>query len=240
MTADDAGTVPEPGSGPTLAVPAPNQGPSRRRRFRGWRHSRPFSGGLLLILSGLELLFIPLSGVLFHGAVKLVIYIGIGGVFGVVIGALLIAAGLATWFTPAYRTFYGIAGIMLGLASFPATNLGGFLLGMLLALLGGSLVFAWTPLEQAPSAADGAREGVAPPDDASVQVVPIDGLLTADDEALPDAEEEAPDAEEEEEEAPLDGDHEGQAEEAEDEVQADDAGSQQITSLAKESEAALS
>lgn len=182
MTADDAGTVPGAGSGPTPAVPAPDQRPARRRRFRAWRRSRPFWGGLLLLLSGLELIFIPLSGVLFHGAIKLVIYIGIGGVFGVVIGALLIAAGLVTWFNPAHRTFYGIAGIVLGLASFPASNLGGFLLGMLLALLGGSLAFAWTPLQQAPSATETLVDEIRPPDDASAQAVPLADLLTGDDE----------------------------------------------------------
>jgi hypothetical protein len=152
MTADDAGTASEAGSGPTPAVPAADQRPTRRQRFRAWRRSRPFWGGLLLVLSGIELCLIPLSGVLLHGAVKLVIYIGIGGVFGVLIGVLLIVAGLATWFTPVHRTFYGIAGIVLGLASFPASNLGGFILGMLLALIGGCLAFAWTPLPAVPAA----------------------------------------------------------------------------------------
>jgi len=182
MTADDAGTVPEAGSGPTLAVPAPNQRPVRRRRFRAWRRSRPFWGGLLLLLAGIELILIPLSGVLFHGAIKLVIYIGIGGVFGVVIGALLIVAGLVTWFNPAHRTFYSIAGIVLGLASFPASNLGGFLLGMLLALIGGSLAFAWTPLQPALLASDVPPEEVSLPDAAGDEVVPIADLLTPDSE----------------------------------------------------------
>ncbi len=147
MTADDAGTVPEAGSGPALAVPASRQRPGRRQRWRAWRRSRPFWGGLLLLLSGIELFAIPLSGVLVHGAIKLVIYIGIGGVFGVLIGALLIAAGLVTWFNPAHRTFYGIAGIVLGIVSFPASNLGGLFIGMLLAIVGGSVAFAWTPAQ---------------------------------------------------------------------------------------------
>lgn len=120
-----------------------------RARWRAWRRSRPFWGGLLLVLSGLELLAIPLSGVLVHGQVKLVIYIGIGGVFGVLIGALLIVSGLALWINPTHRTFYGIAGVVLGIVSFPASNLGGFFLGMLLAIIGGALGFAWTPLPAA-------------------------------------------------------------------------------------------
>jgi hypothetical protein len=119
------------------------------RQWQAWRRSRPFWGGLLMVLSGLELFALPLSGVLVHGAIKLVIYIGIGGVFGVLIGVLLIVAGLVTWFNPVHKTFYSIAGIVLGLASFPASNLGGLFVGMLLAIIGGAVAFAWTPVEPA-------------------------------------------------------------------------------------------
>jgi len=113
--------------------------------MRHWRRTRPFWGGLLLIIAGFELLAIPLSGILVHGQVKLVVYIGIGGVFGVLIGALQIACGLLLWFTPAHRTFYAIAGVLLAVISFITSNLGGFFLGMLLGITGGSLAFAWTP-----------------------------------------------------------------------------------------------
>ncbi len=102
-----------------------------------------------MVLAGFELFAIPLSGVLIKGAVKLTIYIGIGGVFGVLIGVLLIVAGVALWFNAAHKTFYSIAGILLGLASYPASNLGGFFLCMLLAIAGGSMAFAWTPVEEA-------------------------------------------------------------------------------------------
>ena len=116
----------------------------RHTSWRAWRRTRPFWGGLLLAVAGIELIGIPLSGVLSHGAVKLVIYIGIGGVFGVLIGVLLIACGVAVCLNPAHRVFYGIAGVLLGILSFPASNLGGFFVGMLLAIAGGSMAFAWT------------------------------------------------------------------------------------------------
>jgi len=103
-----------------------------------------------MLLAGIELLAIPLSGVLVKGQVKLVIYIGIGGVFGVLIGALLIAAGIVVWANPTHRVFYGIAGIILGIISFPASNLGGFFIGMLMAILGGALAFAWSPVDSSP------------------------------------------------------------------------------------------
>jgi hypothetical protein len=35
---------------------------TRRERFLVWRRTRPFTGGLLLLFAGLELLLIPLGG----------------------------------------------------------------------------------------------------------------------------------------------------------------------------------
>jgi hypothetical protein len=167
MTGDDAGAVPGPGYG-LVPVPAPRRPPTRlerwqarRERWRAWRHSRPFWGGLLLILAGLELFALPLSGDLIHGAIKLVIYIGIAGVFGVLIGALLIVAGLVAWFNQTNKTFYGIAGIVLGIVSFPTSNLGGLIIGMLMAIIGGALVFAWTPMEQNPDSVTSSGAGKA-------------------------------------------------------------------------------
>jgi hypothetical protein len=115
-----------------------------RARFRDWRRSRPFWGGLLLILAGLELVQIPLLSLLIHASVKVVIYIGIGGVFGVIFGALLVTCGLLAWFQPGQRVFYAVTGVLLALGSFVVTNLGGFFLGMLLGVIGASLVFGWT------------------------------------------------------------------------------------------------
>src|ERR1700734_1902546 len=91
---------------------------SARRAFRDWRRSRPFWGGLLLLLAGVELIAIPLLSVLAHGSGKVVILLGIGGVFGVLIGGLLVACGLLTWFHPVQRVFYAIAGVLLALGSF--------------------------------------------------------------------------------------------------------------------------
>jgi Family of unknown function (DUF6114) len=142
------------------------RGGGRRRTWRTWRRSRPFWGGLLLILAGLEMLAIPLLSVLVHTSVKVIIYIGIGGVFGVLIGGLLVACGLLIWFHPNQRVFYAVAGVLLAVVSFVATNLGGFFLGMLLGVTGGSLSFAWAPLTaRGGPAADDAQPGGAPAGD---------------------------------------------------------------------------
>ena len=143
-------------------------------RFRAWRRGRPFWGGLLLILAGLELLLIPVGSLLVHGAVKIVIYIGIGGVFGIIFGCVLIACGLLSWFHPVQRVFYAVVGALLALGSFVVTNLGGFFLGMLLGVIGASLVFGWTPVtpqdrgrhrtRRAPEPSDGLDAVLGEPD----------------------------------------------------------------------------
>ncbi len=112
----------------------------------GWRRRRPFWGGLLLLIAGTELLMIPLP---VH-AMGLILHIGTGGVLGVLIGAILIVCGLLLWFNPAQRVFYAIVAVLLAVAALVASNLGGFLIGTLLGIIGGSLGFAWAPVQQGP------------------------------------------------------------------------------------------
>jgi Family of unknown function (DUF6114) len=112
------------------------------RAYRRWRRSRPFWAGILLMIAGAELLLIPLP---MH-SMGLILHIGVGGVSGILIGAVLIVAGLLLWFNPAQRMFYSIVAVLLAIAALVASNLGGFLLGTALGVIGGSLGFAWTPL----------------------------------------------------------------------------------------------
>jgi Family of unknown function (DUF6114) len=145
MTASEGGQG-SAGQDPVEPLSLSSAPASRRRAFRIWRRSRPFWGGLLLLLAGLEMLAIPLLSVLAHTSLKVIIYIGIGGVFGVLIGGLLMACGLLIWFHPSQRIFYAIAGVLLAVVSFVATNLGGFFAGMLLGVTGASLSFGWAPV----------------------------------------------------------------------------------------------
>lgn len=109
------------------------------RAFRHWRKARPFPSGLLIVLSGLEIWAAPYS------SVGVMIHEGIAGFSAVFVGTLLIVFGLTVWFAPAYRAFSGIAAILLGLIALPTINIGGFIIGTLLALVGGGLAVAWTP-----------------------------------------------------------------------------------------------
>lgn len=109
------------------------------RAFRHWRKARPFPSGLLILLSGIEIWAAPYS------SIGVMIHEGIAGFSAVFVGTLLIVFGLTVWFAPMYRMFAGIAAILLGLIALPTINIGGFVLGTLLALIGGGLAVAWTP-----------------------------------------------------------------------------------------------
>ncbi|MBT2447378.1 hypothetical protein J7F03_09880 [Streptomyces sp. ISL-43] len=114
--------------------------PGPRRRLRAWRRTRPFWGGLLVILGGTELLLVPLS------PLTVLVSLGLGGIAAIGIGAALIAAGLFLWLLPQARAYVSVHALLLSVLSFVATNLGGFLLGMLLGIAGSALAFGWTPL----------------------------------------------------------------------------------------------
>ncbi|MBR8741171.1 DUF6114 domain-containing protein [Nocardiopsis sp. MG754419] len=113
-------------------------------RFRGWRRTRPFWGGVLLVAAGIELLVAPAAQSLIL-PIDLIIYAGVAGVSGTLIGVLLIVIGVLSWLQPAQHTFFGVVGLLLSLASFVTSNFGGFVIGMLLGIIGGALVFAWGP-----------------------------------------------------------------------------------------------
>ncbi|SIO90905.1 DUF6114 domain-containing protein [Nocardiopsis sp. JB363] len=113
-------------------------------RFRTWRRTRPFWGGFLLAAAGIELLVAPAAQSLIL-PMDLLVFSGMAGVSGNLIGGLLIVIGVLSWLQPAQHTFFGVVGLMLALVSFVTSNFGGFVIGMLLGIVGGSLVFGWGP-----------------------------------------------------------------------------------------------
>jgi hypothetical protein len=67
------------------------------------------------------------------------------GAGSLIIGVLLVVLGFSLWFQKHVRVFAGVAAILLGLVSIPVSNLGGFLMGFLLALVGGAMAVSWAP-----------------------------------------------------------------------------------------------
>ncbi|GHE68366.1 DUF6114 domain-containing protein [Streptomyces vinaceus] len=125
----------------------------QRRRLRAWRRTRPFWGGLLVVLGGVELLLVPLS------PLTVLVSLGLGGIAAIGIGAALVVAGLFLWFLPQARAYVSVHALLLSVLSFLATNLGGFLVGMALGIAGSALAFGWTPLPVAATGEEGPYEG---------------------------------------------------------------------------------
>jgi len=113
--------------------------------FRSWRKERPFLGGLLVALGGVEMFF---SGQLDIG--HLHVQLGIEGFQATVIPLALLLLGILAMTMPDHHVFYGILSVALAVYSLVGVNLGGFLIGMLLAGTGGVLVAAWMRRSPAP------------------------------------------------------------------------------------------
>jgi hypothetical protein len=139
-----------------------------RLAFRRWRRTRPFWGGLFLLLSGLEFYVSAHMDLL-----PLKVAFGYQGFLSWLIPLVLLLCGVLTWLTPAQRTFYGIIGAVTSVASLIALNLGGFFVGMLLGMVGGALAVAWAPLAPPPV------EKAEPAEDVeTTQALPMTGPLT--------------------------------------------------------------
>lgn len=110
------------------------------QRFRVWRRSRPFWGGLLTLLAGLEI-FGSMNLEINGGTIE----IGQEGFASYLVVMVLVLCGALAWFTPQQRHFYGLLAALVAVYSLIGVNLGGFFLGMLLGVAGGGLIFAWNP-----------------------------------------------------------------------------------------------
>ncbi|WP_288833395.1 DUF6114 domain-containing protein [uncultured Corynebacterium sp.] len=125
--------------------------PTQRRRFREWAAARPFRAGLFVILGGTVILT---PAYLSFEVSNLQVQIStMSGVSTLLIGVLLIASGLMTWFQREGRILTGLTALILGVVAVPTSNFGGFMLGSLLAIVGGALALSWTagaPAEEEP------------------------------------------------------------------------------------------
>ncbi|MFD4643735.1 DUF6114 domain-containing protein [Lentzea sp. NPDC058436] len=112
------------------------------RGFTAWRRGRPFWAGLFVAAGALIILFPPFVGVKLG---DMVISIKtIGGTSALLIGALLAICAVSLWVQPKFRLAAGLVTVLLSLVALVVTNLGGFLAGTVLSLLGGALAVAWT------------------------------------------------------------------------------------------------
>lgn len=131
----------------------------KSRGFGAWRRQRPFVGGLLLILAGVEMFF---STQLDLG--KLHIQMGIEGFQATIIPLGLALLGALIMAMPQHRIFYGVIALALSIYSIVGVNLGGFFVGMLLSAVGGILAVSWLPKSTAPAESTEALAAVEAPE----------------------------------------------------------------------------
>lgn len=107
--------------------------------FRAWRRTRPFWGGLWTILAGAEII----------RAMSFSIGLALTGGWsysaGYVMGGGLILFGLVAWLSPRNKTLAAILAFLIALGAFPTANLGGYLIGSVLGIIGSSMLWAWGP-----------------------------------------------------------------------------------------------
>ncbi|NEA63817.1 DUF6114 domain-containing protein [Streptomyces sp. SID12488] len=126
-------------------------------QFRAWRGTRPFWAGLFVMLAGIPIMYFPYAHLTIGQlTVRMSTTAGAGSL---IIGVLLVVLGISLWFQKHVRTFAGTAAILLGLVSLPVSNFGGFIIGFLLALVGGALAIAWAPGEPEPDTKYGVPAG---------------------------------------------------------------------------------
>ncbi|MFF2196586.1 DUF6114 domain-containing protein [Streptomyces sp. NPDC058157] len=136
-----------------------------RLRFRAWRGTRPFWAGLFTLLGGVPIIYFPFADIRLAN-VTLAIATTSGSV-SLILGVLLITIGIALWFQQGIRVFAGVAAILLALVSIPKSNLGGFFIGFLTAMIGGCLALAWSP---------GVPVEEEPEEDAAADAAPVDAF----------------------------------------------------------------
>lgn len=128
-------------------------------RARAWLRGRPVTAALLVATAGGELAYLPL------GRPELLGFQGVGGTSSLLIAAALLAVATVLLWRPRRPHLCGGAAMLLGLLSCPMANLGGFLLGMVLAVLGGALAMSWRPRAAAgnnPAGAAGSATAAEP------------------------------------------------------------------------------
>ncbi|MFE4518981.1 DUF6114 domain-containing protein [Kitasatospora sp. NPDC056783] len=121
------------------AVAAPDAGPAARPVTRDWRGRRPFWGGLLVTLGGAEILFT------LKAPLPVILHIGMEGLAGYLVPAVMVLCGLLILFNPAQRLFYSFVAVLASLGTWLTSNLGGFVIGMMLGVVGSCLTFGWLP-----------------------------------------------------------------------------------------------
>ncbi|MFT4264320.1 MAG: DUF6114 domain-containing protein [Nocardioides sp.] len=122
------------------STPRRNPASAVWQAFRRFRKTRPFWGSLILAAGGYFVLK-PVMG----SNLALLVHLGTSGAQVYVLGIGMIACAAVCLLAPSQRYFPAVMAMVFSVASLPLANLGGWIVGMVLGIVGSGLVFAWTP-----------------------------------------------------------------------------------------------
>ncbi|MDR7236041.1 DUF6114 domain-containing protein [Neobacillus drentensis] len=111
---------------------------SKRERFRNWRARRPFWGATLCILSGLIILWVPAKLYELAVAPGSILFVGF------FLGGITLLMGVLSYMMQRLSTLLGVIAIFASVLSIMGA-LGGFFIGTILGIIGGSMLIAWKP-----------------------------------------------------------------------------------------------
>lgn len=121
--------------------------------FARFRRTRPFWGSIVLALGGYFVMS-PVMG----SSMSLLLHLGAAGAAPWLLGGGMLAAAGVALVVPAQRHFPALMAAACAVASLPLANLGGWLIGMVLGIVGSGMVFAWAPYTEAQLAKFEARD----------------------------------------------------------------------------------
>jgi hypothetical protein len=102
---------------------------------------------------------------------NIVLQFGVEGAQATILPIALILLGILSIAQPVHRIFYGVIALAISVYSIAGVNLGGWVIGFLLGVIGGIVVVSWAPTEADVEAddadADDTRTGDAEPGSAS-------------------------------------------------------------------------
>jgi hypothetical protein len=73
------------------------------------------------------------------------LHVGLQGLAGYLVPTVILICGILLLVSPAQRLFYSVIGILLSLGTWLTSNLGGFVIGLLMGAIGSTLTFGWLP-----------------------------------------------------------------------------------------------
>src|SRR5699024_4848372 len=108
--------------------------------FKKWRNQRPYWGATLTLLAVFLILYIPLKLYAIARIPGSLVFIGF------LFAGLTLIIGTLAYIYPQFSTVFGVITIFLSVLSIMGA-LGGFIVGTILGIVGGSFLIAWSQEE---------------------------------------------------------------------------------------------